>query len=150
MGGGEALSARGAWLVIETGMISSGTASPVTNIISVCLSFLVTTLVYFTSGSMTQPAHYLTRFINYLVSLINVIRAFKISTLGLVDNSLGYFYARVMFVISRHVIRHRVQPLSLYFLISVVESSIGAGIDSYYEYLLKAYILLGDEVYLQR
>ena len=30
------------------------------------------------------------------------------------------------------------------------ESSIGAGIDSYYEYLLKAYILLGDTVYLQR
>lgn len=30
------------------------------------------------------------------------------------------------------------------------ESGIGAGIDSYYEYLLKAYILLGDEAYLER
>ena len=31
-----------------------------------------------------------------------------------------------------------------------VESGVGAGIDSYYEYLLKAYILLGDETYLDR
>ena len=30
------------------------------------------------------------------------------------------------------------------------ESGVGAGIDSYYEYLLKAYILLGDEEYLDR
>nr|XP_026695542.1 ER degradation-enhancing alpha-mannosidase-like protein 3 isoform X3 [Ciona intestinalis] len=30
------------------------------------------------------------------------------------------------------------------------ESGIGAGIDSYYEYLLKAYILLGDDTYLHR
>ncbi|EGT59356.1 hypothetical protein CAEBREN_21992 [Caenorhabditis brenneri] len=30
------------------------------------------------------------------------------------------------------------------------ESGIGAGIDSYYEYTLKAYILLGDESYLDR
>jgi len=30
------------------------------------------------------------------------------------------------------------------------ESGIGAGIDSYYEYLLKAYIFLGDETYLHR
>ncbi|XP_074655390.1 ER degradation-enhancing alpha-mannosidase-like protein 3 [Tubulanus polymorphus] len=30
------------------------------------------------------------------------------------------------------------------------ESGVGAGIDSYYEYLLKAYILLGDETYLDR
>ena len=30
------------------------------------------------------------------------------------------------------------------------ESGVGAGIDSYYEYLLKAYILLGDETYLNR
>ncbi len=32
----------------------------------------------------------------------------------------------------------------------VTESGVGAGIDSYYEYLLKAYILLGDETYLDR
>ena len=32
----------------------------------------------------------------------------------------------------------------------VVDSGIGAGIDSYYEYLLKAYILLGDDTYLDR
>lgn len=31
-----------------------------------------------------------------------------------------------------------------------LESGIGAGIDSYYEYLLKAYILLGDDTYLSR
>ncbi|ELT95927.1 hypothetical protein CAPTEDRAFT_219288 [Capitella teleta] len=30
------------------------------------------------------------------------------------------------------------------------ESGVGAGIDSYYEYLMKAYILLGDETYLHR
>ncbi|XP_068599237.1 ER degradation-enhancing alpha-mannosidase-like protein 3 [Brachionichthys hirsutus] len=30
------------------------------------------------------------------------------------------------------------------------DSGVGAGIDSYYEYLLKAYILLGDELFLQR
>ncbi len=32
----------------------------------------------------------------------------------------------------------------------VSESGVGAGIDSYYEYLLKAYIMLGDETYLDR
>lgn len=30
------------------------------------------------------------------------------------------------------------------------DSGVGAGIDSYYEYLMKAYILLGDDVFLQR
>nr|CAB3240848.1 ER degradation-enhancing alpha-mannosidase-like protein 3 [Phallusia mammillata] len=30
------------------------------------------------------------------------------------------------------------------------ESGVGAGIDSYYEYLLKGYIFLGDETYLER
>ncbi|XP_016141628.1 ER degradation-enhancing alpha-mannosidase-like protein 3 isoform X1 [Sinocyclocheilus grahami] len=30
------------------------------------------------------------------------------------------------------------------------DSGVGAGIDSYYEYLMKAYILLGDKVYLNR
>jgi len=30
------------------------------------------------------------------------------------------------------------------------DSGVGAGIDSYYEYCLKAYILLGDERYLGR
>ncbi|XP_015916134.1 ER degradation-enhancing alpha-mannosidase-like protein 3 isoform X2 [Parasteatoda tepidariorum] len=30
------------------------------------------------------------------------------------------------------------------------DSGVGAGIDSYYEYCLKAYILLGDDVYLER
>lgn len=32
----------------------------------------------------------------------------------------------------------------------VSDSGVGAGIDSYYEYLLKAYILLGDDMFLQR
>lgn len=36
-----------------------------------------------------------------------------------------------------------------YFLL-YVDSGVGAGIDSYYEYLMKAYILLGDNVYLER
>jgi len=31
-----------------------------------------------------------------------------------------------------------------------VDSGVGAGIDSYYEYCLKAYVLLGDQTYLQR
>lgn len=31
-----------------------------------------------------------------------------------------------------------------------LDSGVGAGIDSYYEYCLKAYILLGDNVYLER
>lgn len=30
------------------------------------------------------------------------------------------------------------------------ESGVGAGIDSYYEYVLKAYVLLGDDSYLER
>ncbi|ESO10788.1 hypothetical protein HELRODRAFT_109117 [Helobdella robusta] len=30
------------------------------------------------------------------------------------------------------------------------ESGVGAGIDSYYEYLMKAYIMLGDDIYLDR
>ena len=30
------------------------------------------------------------------------------------------------------------------------DSGIGAGIDSYYEYCLKAYILLGDKSYLEK
>lgn len=30
------------------------------------------------------------------------------------------------------------------------ESGVGAGIDSYYEYLMKAYILLGDSIFLER
>ena len=33
---------------------------------------------------------------------------------------------------------------------SCVDSGVGAGIDSYYEYLLKAYVMLGDETYLDR
>lgn len=32
----------------------------------------------------------------------------------------------------------------------LADSGVGAGIDSYYEYLLKAYILLGDDLFLQR
>ncbi|VEL14143.1 unnamed protein product [Protopolystoma xenopodis] len=35
-------------------------------------------------------------------------------------------------------------------LICLPESGVGAGIDSYYEYLFKAYMLLGDPVYLHR
>ena len=30
------------------------------------------------------------------------------------------------------------------------DSGVGAGIDSYYEYVAKAYVLLGDEKYLDR
>lgn len=32
----------------------------------------------------------------------------------------------------------------------LADSGVGAGIDSYYEYLLKAYVLLGDDEFLQR
>lgn len=35
-------------------------------------------------------------------------------------------------------------------LFLITDSGVGAGIDSYYEYLMKAYILLGDKVYLER
>lgn len=31
-----------------------------------------------------------------------------------------------------------------------LDSGVGAGIDSYYEYCLKAYILLGDDSYLEK
>jgi len=37
-----------------------------------------------------------------------------------------------------------------YFVCLFPDSGVGAGIDSYYEYLLKAYILLGDDSFLQR
>lgn len=40
-------------------------------------------------------------------------------------------------------------PLCFLFFISL-ESGVGAGIDSYYEYVLKAYVLLGDDTYLAR
>lgn len=33
---------------------------------------------------------------------------------------------------------------------SLTEAGVGAGTDSYYEYVLKAYVLLGDEKYLYR
>ena len=36
------------------------------------------------------------------------------------------------------------------FFVCSSESGVGAGIDSYYEYVLKAYILLGDDNYLDR
>ena len=36
------------------------------------------------------------------------------------------------------------------FCLVLTESGVGAGIDSYYEYVLKAYILLGDDTYLDR
>ncbi len=36
------------------------------------------------------------------------------------------------------------------FLFLLLESGVGAGIDSYYEYCLKSYILLGDREYLRR
>ncbi len=36
------------------------------------------------------------------------------------------------------------------FLLPSSESGVGAGIDSYYEYLLKGYILLGEDTYLER
>uniref|UniRef100_A0A8C5H139 alpha-1,2-Mannosidase n=1 Tax=Gouania willdenowi TaxID=441366 RepID=A0A8C5H139_GOUWI len=38
----------------------------------------------------------------------------------------------------------------LYVCPVITESGVGAGIDSYYEYLMKAYILLGDNVFLER
>nr|CAH8842418.1 unnamed protein product [Trichobilharzia regenti] len=38
----------------------------------------------------------------------------------------------------------------IFYCVSLSESGVGAGIDSYYEYLLKAYILLGEPVYLHR
>lgn len=41
---------------------------------------------------------------------------------------------------------HLVHPL----ICRPADSGVGAGIDSYYEYLMKAYILLGDNVFLQR
>lgn len=34
--------------------------------------------------------------------------------------------------------------------VPLTDSGVGAGIDSYYEYLMKAYILLGDDQFLQR
>jgi len=42
--------------------------------------------------------------------------------------------------------------LSMYICSSlcVSDSGVGAGIDSYYEYCLKAYVLLGDQTYLRR
>ena len=39
--------------------------------------------------------------------------------------------------------------MSVFFFIDT-DSGVGAGIDSYYEYCLKAYILLGEEDYLKR
>lgn len=49
--------------------------------------------------------------------------------------------------ISGHEPRWR--DLTLYWIVCS-DSGVGAGIDSYYEYLMKAYILLGDKVFLDR
>ena len=38
----------------------------------------------------------------------------------------------------------------LFLSLSLADSGVGAGIDSYYEYCLKSYILLGDTEYLHR
>jgi len=38
----------------------------------------------------------------------------------------------------------------MWVVVGAADSGVGAGIDSYYEYLLKAYIMLGDETYLDR
>lgn len=38
----------------------------------------------------------------------------------------------------------------LHLCVFLVDSGVGAGIDSYYEYLLKAYVLLGDDSFLER
>lgn len=38
----------------------------------------------------------------------------------------------------------------LHLYVFLVDSGVGAGIDSYYEYLLKAYVLLGDDSFLER
>lgn len=35
-------------------------------------------------------------------------------------------------------------------IVPLTDSGVGAGIDSYYEYLMKAYVLLGDDQYLHR
>lgn len=40
--------------------------------------------------------------------------------------------------------------MMLIVIVPLTDSGVGAGIDSYYEYLLKAYILLGDDQFLQR
>lgn len=42
------------------------------------------------------------------------------------------------------------RPNLTFFWILCPDSGVGAGIDSYYEYLMKAYILLGDNVFLDR
>lgn len=60
-----------------------------------------------------------------------------------------------------YTVKHPTQPLEHMTLIETIftsvpslflmtDSGVGAGIDSYYEYLMKAYILLGDKVYLER
>jgi hypothetical protein len=40
--------------------------------------------------------------------------------------------------------------IQLMLLYVVLDAGIGAGIDSYYEYCLKSYILLGDNIYWDR
>lgn len=38
----------------------------------------------------------------------------------------------------------------VFVIVPLTDSGVGAGIDSYYEYLMKAYVLLGDDQYLHR
>lgn len=40
--------------------------------------------------------------------------------------------------------------MMVFVIVPLTDSGVGAGIDSYYEYLMKAYILLGDDRFLQR
>jgi len=43
-----------------------------------------------------------------------------------------------------------IYKLIFFVIVPLTDSGVGAGIDSYYEYLMKAYILLGDDQYLHR
>jgi len=55
-------------------------------------------------------------------------------------------YIVFYFVLIHMLSHHNVIVVFLKF----TDSGVGAGIDSYYEYCLKAYVLLGDQTYLQR
>lgn len=46
--------------------------------------------------------------------------------------------------------KRQVWIMMFFVIVPLTDSGVGAGIDSYYEYLMKAYILLGDDRFLQR
>jgi hypothetical protein len=99
--------------------------------------------VTFNERIMIMSALYLTNMLSWIIKVLAhwnnslwIDRSIHLDTL-----SPPWYSWKII-----HLALSKYNLLNLY----VSESGVGAGIDSYYEYVLKAYILLGDDEYLDR